>query len=116
MEALFKDLLTNGGPAGIAVVIAVLSIGWIARHNGWLISSSKRADTALAAGGSVEQQLTLLEAEVKRLPTREELHKMQLDYAKMSERMEGIASTAATTQSAVLRIESFMIEASQRSK
>lgn len=123
MEAYFQQLLTNGGPAGFLVVLTVLLLGLWLRHKGWLFDSPKSAapDTARLADlsaqiGSVRDRLAKVESDMRLLPTREEIHALQLGHARMGEQLAAMDRTATATQSAVLRIENFMIEASQRER
>ncbi len=123
MEAYFQQLLTNGGPAGFLVVLTVLLLGLWLRHKGWLFDSPKSAvpDAARLADlsaqiGSVRDRLAKVESDMRLLPTREEIHALQLGHARMGEQLVAMDRTATATQSAVLRIENFMIEASQRER
>ncbi len=123
MEAYFQQLLTNGGPAGFLVVVTVLVLGLWLRHKGWLFDGAKQAapDAARMIDLStqmakLEGRLTKVESDLRLLPTREEIHQLQLGATRMDARLEGMDRTAAATQSAVLRIENFMIEASQRER
>ena len=118
METYFLDLLNNGGPVGILVVAGVLLIGVGLRHKGWLFDSGKSDPPKVVADqlSHIDTRMTLLEARVGILPTRDEFHELQTEYVRMSERMTAMSNTAVTTQHAVLRIENFMIEASQRER
>lgn len=125
MEAYFQQLLTNGGPAGFLVVMTVLLLGLWLRHKGWLFDSPKTTIpgpdatklTELSAQlDNVQGRLTRVESDLRLLPTRDELHALQLGHARMGEQLVAMDRTATATQSAVLRIENFMIEASQRER
>lgn len=124
MEAYFQQLLTNGGPAGFLVVLTVLLLGLWLRHKGWLFDSPRAVpspDASRLADLSarltiVQDRLTKVESDLRLLPTREEIHALQLGHARMGEQLVAMDRTATATQSAVLRIENFMIEASQRER
>ena len=123
MEAYFQQLLTNGGPTGVLVVVTVSWLGLSLRQKGWPFDGGKQAapDTARMIDlstqlANVEGRLTKVESDLRLLPTREEIHQLQLGATRMDARLEGMDRTAAATQSAVLRIENFMIEASQRER
>lgn len=122
MEAYFQQLLTNGGPAGFLVVLTVLLLGLWLRHKGWLFDSPKVGPDTARLGAlseqiaAVEHRLNKVEGDIRLLPTRDEIHALQLGHARMGEQLVAMDRTATATQSAVLRIENFMIEASQRER
>lgn len=118
METYLQQLLTNGGPAGAAVVIVVLLLGLWLRHKGWLFDSPKPA----AATNDLQEQLTdmrdrlaQVEREVRSLPTREEIVAIRLSQAQLAERLAGLDRIITSTGAAVGRIEGFMLQASERS-
>ena len=123
MEAYLQQLLTNGGPAGAAVVIVVLLLGLWLRHKGWLFDSPKppssdvvRIAELKAELGEVRDRLVQVERDVQGLPTREEIAELRITQVQLSERLIALDRTAQATGHAVTRIENFMIEASQRTK
>ncbi|MDO5631120.1 MAG: DUF2730 family protein [Paracoccus sp. (in: a-proteobacteria)] len=122
METYFQQLLTQGGPLGAVVVIVVMVLGLWFRHKGWLFDSPKPAlDSSqmreLAAQmDDVKKRLTSVERDLSHLPTRSEIHALNVAQVQLNERLQALDRTATTTGRAVTRIEDYMIQVSRRSQ
>lgn len=122
MDNQFLQLM-NSGPVGALVVGVVLLVGFLLRHNRWFPGSSSGSGVAASEFSALssqvremDQRLGVVEQDLRHLPTREELHEVEVNIARLMERMSGLEQTTTATNRAVGRIEDFMIDASQKQK
>lgn len=124
METYFQQLLTQGGPLGAVVVATVLLMGLWLRHKGWLFEPPKTAappdlSRMIELSKQVEnvrERLTSVEHDLRGLPTREEIHALNVAQIQLNERLLALDRTTTTTGRAVTRIEDYMIQVSRRSQ
>lgn len=119
MEEYLIPILEQGGPIGALVVAFTLVLGFLMRQKGWLFSDTGKvvSNTALAEirshVGDIDKRLGVVEHDIEQLPTRAELHELQISYVRLSERLAAMDHTVTATNRAVARIEDFMIEVSK---
>lgn len=122
MEKYLLDLLENGGVVGAFVVGATLLIGLFLRSKGLLFLGGDQrvsADELHKLTGrvsAIDQRISQVERDIQHLPTREEMHGLELEMTRMQGRMDGLERTTTATNHAVIRIEDFMYEVSKRAK
>ncbi|MBI1495387.1 DUF2730 family protein [Halocynthiibacter styelae] len=122
MDNQFLQLM-NSGPVGALVVGVVLLIGFLLRHTRWFSGGSSGSGVAASEFSALssqvremDQRLGVVEQDLRHLPTREELHEVEVNIARLMERMSGLEQITTSTNRAVGRIEDFMIDASQKQK
>ncbi len=114
LEEQLLKLMQEGGIAGVVVAIAVLGLGLFLRSKGMLWAKDDGAAAALGAELSkLSARVGAIEQEMRVLPTRDEIHALQLGHAAMTERLAAMDRTATSTARAVERIENFMIDVSR---
>lgn len=115
VEVYLLPILENGGPLGALVVAAVLLTGFLLRQKGWLtndkakVVSSTQLIELTKRVGDIDSRLKMVEHEIDQLPTRAEIHELQLAHEKLAGRMLLIENTTSATKAGVMRIEDFMI-------
>ncbi|PIE13813.1 MAG: hypothetical protein CSA70_03605 [Rhodobacterales bacterium] len=111
---------------GALVVVLVLVTGFFLRQKGFLttdrsriVSSSELSDLSARVNkidervSAINQRFASVEQDVEHLPTREELHALEMQQAVMQEHMAGLENTTTATNHAVGRVENFLIELSK---
>lgn len=73
------------------------------------MSGTKGIADVSARVNQLDKRLARVESDIEHLPTREELHIIELNLARMTERSIAIERTTEATGRAVGRIEDFMI-------
>lgn len=120
METNLLPLLNEGGIAGFLAVVAVLVAGNWLRERGKL-SSPGPAPVAAAELSNIRTEiadldvrLTAVEVHMRAMPTRDDLHALQLNQATQVEKLNALDRAISATGAAVSRIEGFLLEVSQR--
>lgn len=122
MEKPLLDLLENGGVVGAIVVTTVVIVGMFLRYKGFLMPEVNKSVTgpeikALSSKiGQIDARLNDVERDIQHLPTRSEIHEIELSITRLEGRFENLDNTTKATSRAVSRIEDFMIDVSKRSK
>lgn len=126
METYFQELLKHGGPYGILVGAVVIIVGLALRGRALDMlkpasapapaSETSRLEDLSKEVANVNQRLTSVERDLRDLPTREEIHALNVAQTQFSERLIALDRTATTTSRAVTRIEDYMIQVSRRSQ
>jgi len=120
VENIILSILEHGGLAGAVVVIVVLLGGFYLAKKGWLTSSrgevvsSSQLSELKTAVSNLDTRVTMVEGDMKHLPTRDEFHELQIAVVRTDERMTGLEKTTTATNHAVLRIEDFMINTGKK--
>lgn len=119
MEKYLLPLLEKGDLAGLIAVVAVLVIGFLLRQKNWFSEPDKVVSNSAITGlsakvGDLDRRLAVVEHDIEQLPTRGELHEMQISMVRLTEKLAALEHTSTSTNRAVARIEDFMIEASKR--
>ncbi len=119
MEKYLLAVLEQGGLVGALVVFAVLGVGFVLRHKGWLFSERKNVVSSTQLG-ELSQQVSALQTglkavvrDVEDLPTREEIHALELAHTQMMGQIKLLDETGRATKEGVIRIETFLINLSQ---
>ncbi len=119
MEKYLLPILEEGGPVGAFVVILVLVTGFILRQKGWLtqdkskvVSNSQLSDLSSTVA-AIDKRLATVEHDVEALPTREEIHELQLAHERLAGRLLVLEHTTQATKAGVLRVEDFLINLSK---
>ncbi|WP_224825609.1 DUF2730 family protein [Cognatishimia sp. MH4019] len=119
MENYLLPILEEGGPIGAAVVVAVLVVGFVLRQKGWLSSDrtkivpSSQLSELSSQVTDLDKRLGRLEQDVEGLPTREEIHELQLMQERQSGEIQVLRTTTEATKAGVLRVEDFLINLSR---
>lgn len=120
METYLLPLLNDGGIAGFLAVVLALVLGYWLRERGKLLAPApaQKAGTELAdirhEMSELDTRLTAVEVHMRAMPTREDLHALQLLQATLGEKMNALDRSLSATGAAVSRIEGFLLEVSQR--
>lgn len=120
METNLLPLLNEGGIAGFLAVVAVLVLGNWLRERGKLASPSPAPGTAAELSSirteiaDLDVRLTAVEVHMRAMPTRDDLHALQLNQATQVEKLNALDRAISATGAAVSRIEGFLLEVSQR--
>lgn len=88
---------------GVIVTILLAIIGWLQVRWGAL---SKRVDDQAGRLEGHATRLTSVEAALRSLPEREDLHRMELSVTAMTGKMETVAAHLAGQRDIMARIES----------
>lgn len=108
VEAL-KWALENGGIVGSAFGIIVVSVGIYMRFR-----PSSPPDVTNAALGervdAIDRRLARVESDIEHLPTRKEMHEMQIDITRLQTELKAIAKTTGETRAGITRIEGILID------
>lgn len=118
METYLLPLLNEGGLAGFLAVVLALVLGYWLRERGKLSAPAPKASSELAEirneMSELDTRLTAVEMHMRAMPTRDDLHALQLAQATLAEKMNALDRSLAATGAAVSRIEGFLLEVSQR--
>ncbi|WP_444453148.1 DUF2730 family protein [Rhodobacter capsulatus] len=122
METNLLPLLNEGGIAGFLAVVAVLVLGNWLRERGKLASPAPGSAPGTAGELSsirteiadLDVRLTAVEVHMRAMPTRDDLHALQLNQATQVEKLNALDRAISATGAAVSRIEGFLLEVSQR--
>lgn len=119
MEKYLLPILEEGGPIGALVVVLVLVTGFVLRQKGWLtqdkskvVSSSQLSELSTAVA-AIDKRLVTVERDVEALPTRDEIHELQLAHERLAGRLLVLENTTQATKAGVLRVEDFLINLSK---
>ena len=119
MEKYLLPILEEGGPIGALVVILVLVTGFILRQKGWLtqdkskVVSNSQLSELSSTVAAIDKRLATVEHDVEALPTREEIHELQLAHERLAGRLLVLENTTQATKAGVLRVEDFLINLSK---
>lgn len=118
------QLLKDGGLVGFVVFIAVLTVGLVLRYKGFFMPMEKKdggdkgqpyeITVVMSQIGKMDARLKDLERDVEHLPTRAEIHALELSLTRLDGRFSTMEETTKATGRAVSRIEDFMIDVSKR--
>ena len=119
MEKYLLPILEEGGPIGALVVILVLVTGFILRQKGWLtqdktkVVSNSQLSELSSRVGEIDKRLATVEHDIEALPTRAEIHELQLAHERLAGRLLVLENTTQATKAGVLRVEDFLINLSK---
>ncbi|KPN64269.1 Protein of unknown function [Aliiroseovarius crassostreae] len=119
MEKHLLAILEDGGLVGALVVFAVLAVGFVLRYKGWLFSERKNVVSSTQLGElttevqALKARVGQVEEDVLKLPSRDDLHKLELAHAEMFGKINLLEETGKATQAGVIRIETYLINLSQ---
>lgn len=120
-----QKLLEDGGVVGLLVFAVVITVGFVLRYKGFFIPLEKTERKgpvppefkALSSRiGQMDARLTDVERDIQHLPTRAEIHEIELQLTRLDGRFGAMEDNTKATSRAVSRIEDFMIDVSKRSK
>lgn len=120
METNLLPLLNEGGFAGFLAVVAALVLGNWLRERGKLASPGGAPVAAAELSNirteiaDLDVRLTAVEVHMRAMPTRDDLHALQLNQATQVEKLNALDRAISATGAAVSRIEGFLLEVSQR--
>lgn len=89
--------------AGAIITVLLAIIGWIQVRWGAL---SKRVDDQAGRIDGHAERLTGVEAALRQLPAREDLHRMEVSVTTMAGKMETVAAHLAGQRDIMTRLES----------
>jgi len=95
------------GVVGAIVSILVLVYGWLT--SGSKENSKKLADQQLAMDG-LDSRVQALESEMRHLPDKELVHRLELTMKDMQVQMAGMAASAEATARTARRVEEFLLD------
>ena len=119
MEKYLLPILEEGGPIGALVVILVLVTGFILRQKGWLtqdkskVVSNSQLSELSSRVGEIDKRLATVEHDIEALPTRAEIHELQLAHERLAGRFLVLENITQATKAGVLRVEDFLINLSK---
>lgn len=126
MENYLLPVLEEGGPLGAVVVLVVLGVGFYLRQKGWLtgdgtkvVSTSQLSDLSTKVDelttevGGLGRRMDAVERDIEDLPTRAEIHRLEITHAEMQGQIRSLDKAIGATTAGVIRIENYLIELSK---
>ena len=122
LAPLVQQLLDRQDVIGLAVVLVLCGLAFAFRHTlPKLLLTPKPAapeakdDKVSSRFAEIDRRLQHLEAQFEHVPTRDELHSMELAVTRLDEKLSAVDRTASATGHAVARIESYLINLGSKS-
>ena len=111
-----KVLIERGDLLGLAAALLVAGVGLYLKFRNDtggvkppIVGAVAKIEAVSKRMDGLDKRLARVESDIEHLPTRDELHALELNIVRLGERTVAIERTTESTGRAVGRIEDFMI-------